>query len=225
MKPQQKKRKASQQSLLQKHEKVRLEALCKYENQARAQGFLHIYGVDEAGRGPLAGPVFAACCSIQQGVCFEGIDDSKRLTATKRELLFERLTTSPDVQFGVGSSDHAEIDKINILQATHVAMKRAVEQASILPDYLLVDGLKLNTGSIPSLKLIKGDRLSQSIAAASIIAKVLRDRFMLEAHKLYPEYGFDSHKGYGTKKHLEAIRQHGPCLIHRRSFAPIKGLL
>ena len=193
-----------------------------YERRALAQGYSTIVGIDEAGRGPLAGPVVAAACHLGEDVDITGIDDSKKLTPAKRERLFQALTEHPRVTYGVGIVSAEVIDMVNILQATILAMLQAVENISVVPDYLLVDGLKLPS-SIPSEKIIKGDTLSLSIGAASNIAKVIRDQLMREYDREYPEYGFKSHKGYGTKKHLEALEQYGPCpSIHRNSFEPVR---
>lgn len=205
-------------------EQDRLQQLLRYEEAARRLGYRFIAGVDEAGRGPLAGPVVAAACSIPEGIFFPGINDSKQLTAKQRASLFKEITTHPDVVYGVGIVSHEVIDQINILQASIKAMIDAVEALKIAPDYLLVDGLKLPHPT-PSEKIIKGDAKSQSIAAASIIAKETRDGLMETYHEKWPHYGFDRHKGYGTKKHVEAIRKHGPCPIHRSTFEPVKSLL
>lgn len=195
----------------------RLKQLNLYEEEARQGGFHCIAGVDEAGRGPLAGPVVAASCIIPQGILFPGIDDSKKLTRKQREELYQHLTSHPKVIYGLGTVSHEVIDQINILQATIKAMLQAIAELSITPDLLLVDGMKLPS-SIPSKKIVKGDSLSQSIAAASIIAKETRDRIMEEYDREWPEYGFKDHKGYGTEKHRAALKKHGPCKIHRLSF-------
>lgn len=191
--------------------------LFKLERAAKAQGFEKVAGIDEAGRGPLAGPVVAACCLFLDDLDFDGINDSKLLSPKKREQLFHAITTNPSVIYGVGIISHSVIDEINILQATHKAMHEAVEEMAEKPDYLLVDGLQLKH-KIPSQKVIKGDRLSQTIMAAAIIAKETRDRIMLDYHQKYPEYGFDAHKGYGTKRHRQALMELGPTPIHRQSF-------
>lgn len=196
--------------------------LLTFESRAFGKGFKFIAGVDEAGRGPLAGPVVAAACIIAEKVFFKGINDSKLLSKKKREALFKVLSAHGDVCYAVGIVDHLKIDQLNIYQATKVAMKMALEGLKIQPDYLLVDAIYLDYNAIPCENIIKGDRLSQSIAASSILAKQTRDALMIEYHHQYPEYGFDQHKGYGTAKHLEAIEKFGPCPIHRRSFAPIR---
>lgn len=199
----------------QAHHKSELDRL---ENLARSKGFEEVAGIDEAGRGPLAGPVVAACCLFKKrGLYFPGINDSKLLSSKKREQLFFDLTNHDDVLFGVGIVSHSVIDKINILQATHRAMHEAIANMPQKPDYLLVDGLQLKH-EIFSQKVIRGDQLSQVIMAAAIIAKVSRDRLMLQYHEEYPQYGFDAHKGYGTAKHRKALEEYGPSPIHRMSF-------
>lgn len=219
-----KKQQLPQQSkkVVKDKEHTRLLQLTSYEQEARSQGFQTIAGIDEAGRGPLAGPVVAAACIIPSGLYFRHINDSKQLKADVRASIFEELTSHPDVRFGVGIICQQVIDRVNIYQATIMAMLQAVAALSSAPDYLLVDGLKLPHPTIPSLKIIKGDTLSQSIAAASIIAKVTRDKMMEEFDKEWPQYGFKQHKGYATPQHLGAIEEHGPCAIHRQSFDPIK---
>lgn len=209
---------------LAKHERDRLVQLTLFEKEARNRGCKRIAGIDEAGRGPLAGPVVAAVCLIPEGFYFEGINDSKLILPKKRRALFEALTMHPLIEWSYSSIDVATIDEINILQATRLAMKKAVEGLSLPPDYLLIDALQIEA-EIPQQKIIKGDSLSQSIAAASIIAKEIRDDLMREFHLLYPEYGFDAHKGYGTERHLEALQKYGPSVIHRKSFAPVAALL
>ncbi len=196
--------------------------LLKFETLARSQGFKRIVGVDEAGRGPLAGPVVAAACMIAEKVFFKGINDSKLLSPRKRQALFKQLTTHQEVIYGVGVVDHTLIDELNIYQATKEAMRRALDNLKERPDYLLIDAVYLDYEATPCQNIIEGDRLSHSIAAASIIAKETRDALMLELHEQYPQYGFHEHKGYGTKRHLEALMQFGPCPIHRRSFAPVR---
>lgn len=208
---------------LSKAEKRRLQDLLIYEIAAQQQGHTVIAGVDEAGRGPLAGPVVAAACIIPMDLLIAGIDDSKKLSPKKRQSLFEQLTKDHRIYFGVGIVSHEEIDRINILQASIQAMLLAVAQLTNKPTYLLVDGLKLPHPTIPSEKILQGDQRSYNIAAASIIAKETRDRLMEEEHKKWPDYGFDKNKGYGTEYHLAALAKHGPCPIHRRSFEPVKG--
>lgn len=210
--------------LQRKSEERRLSKLNIFENEARSLGFSAIAGIDEAGRGPLAGPLFAAACMIPKGLLFFGIDDSKKLSPKKRLSLFEELTTNRDVVYSVASVSNKEIDRINIHQATIMAMLQAVAGLLQNPDYLLVDGLKLPHPTIPCKRIIRGDELSQSIAAASIIAKVSRDKVMEEYDRNWPEYGFKNHKGYGTKEHLEAIKKYGPCTFHRMTFEPLQSL-
>ncbi|MCH9633911.1 MAG: Ribonuclease HII [Chlamydiae bacterium] len=189
-----------------------------------ASGYKKLSGIDEAGRGPLAGPVVAACIYIPQGLYFDGVNDSKKLSHKLREELFEKLTNHPDVVYGVGIVDHKTIDEVNILQATFLAMREAYTQLATQTDMVLIDGVHLNL-PVPSKKLIKGDARSYTIAAASIIAKVTRDQIMFEYDKQWPEYGFGQHKGYGTEKHRKKIFELGPCSIHRESFEPIKSLI
>lgn len=192
-----------------------------YEKIAHAQGFQRIAGVDEVGRGPLAGPVMAAAVILPPGLHIPGIDDSKKLSPLKREILFD-VITSKALAIGTGIVEPEIIDSINILQATRLAMLNAVGQLSPLPDFLLIDGITPINTSIPQKTIKKGDSLSLSIAAASIIAKVTRDRLMVEMDRRYPGYGFAGHKGYGSALHLEAIRQLGPCPIHRMTFGGVK---
>lgn len=194
------------------------------------QGFNLVGGIDEAGRGPLAGPVVAACVMVCRDhltplspLCKGGavINDSKKLTAKKREEAFEFIINN--FQYGVGICDHNTIDRINILQASFLAMKKAISALKQKPDFILLDGKFLIPNlSIKQKTIIGGDALVFSIAAASIIAKVTRDRIMRKMHKVYPNYGFDAHKGYGTKMHLKRLRQHGPSPIHRKSFGPVR---
>lgn len=206
-------------------EKKRLHALTHFERSARQHGFHVIAGVDEAGRGPLAGPVVAAACIIPDDHFFAGIDDSKKLTALERLRLFEEITNDERISYGVGIVDSDEIDRVNILQASIQAMIQAIACLTQVPDILLVDGMYLPHVTIPSQKIVKGDSLSQSIAAASIIAKETRDMLMAGLDKEWPHYGFAQHKGYGTAQHLEALSKHGPCPIHRKTFEPIKSML
>lgn len=188
-----------------------------FEKRAARRGFRFIAGIDEAGRGPLAGPVVAAAVILPPDADLPGVTDSKQLTATRRERHFEEICSCA-LAVGVGCIDSVEIDRINILKATFAAMIQAVENLDSPPDCLLIDGPYRLPVGIPHEGIPKGDRLSLSIAAASIVAKVRRDRMMLEYHELYPQYGFDSHKGYGSARHLEALRRYGPCPIHRVSF-------
>lgn len=193
-----------------------------YEEEARVNGFIRVTGVDEAGRGPLAGPVVAAACCLSQKVQFRGVNDSKKLTRLEREKLFHKITTHPHVAWGIGIIDHETIDRINIYQATILAMQQAIQKLLLPPDCLLVDGLQLPHPTIPVKKIIRGDALSHVIACASVLAKVSRDDLMREYDKQYPEWGFAQHKGYGTPGHLQAIEKHGLSPLHRRSFAPCK---
>lgn len=191
------------------------------------QGFQRVAGVDEAGRGPLAGPVVAAACIIPEDVIIDGIDDSKKLREEERERLFEVLVSTPGVSYAVYIVEARTIDEVNILQATMQAMKGSIQQlfaSENSPDYVLVDGNRLPS-DLPPIKaefVIKGDAVSHVISAASILAKVTRDRLMNDYDKKWPEYGFKAHKGYGTPAHLAALLKCGPCHIHRKSFAPIK---
>ncbi|WP_284452493.1 ribonuclease HII [Parachlamydia acanthamoebae] len=222
MPPQQKRRKTSQE--VDEQELKRLHTMATYEEKARRQGYKLVAGVDEAGRGPLAGPVVAAACILPPRFRVPGVNDSKKLTPQKRAQLFQEITTHPKVIYGVGIVATEIIDTINILQATIQAMLDAVNQLSSQPQALLVDGLQLPHPIIPCQKLIHGDSLSLCIAAASIIAKETRDRLMVELDQQWPAYGFAQHKGYGTQQHLDALREHGPCPIHRKTFEPIKSM-
>ena len=194
-----------------------------FENQAMLNGYKVIAGVDEAGRGPLAGPVVSAAVILPEIFDIPGINDSKKLSEKKREALFPVIQKRA-IAFGIGLADHKEIDQINILQASLLSMKRAVEALRVTPDYLLVDGKFMVDCNIDQRSVIKGDALSLSIAAASILAKVTRDRIMADCDLQYPEYGFRRHKGYPTKAHKEAILTHGPCPIHRKSFKGVKDI-
>ena len=188
-----------------------------FELRARFQGFYTIAGVDEAGRGPLAGPVLAAAVIFPPGYTNGEIRDSKKLTSHKREALY-KIIRDDAISIGLGAIEASTIDKINILQATLAAMKTAVLNLSTQPDYLLVDGINTIDIPIPQETIIKGDSLSVSVAAASIIAKVSRDQLMDRYHVSYPQYNFVKNKGYGTKEHREAVKKYGRCKIHRRSF-------
>ncbi len=199
--------------------------LLRYERKAKKEGFQSVAGIDEAGRGPLAGPVVAAACIIPHGVKIPGVYDSKQLTAPVREKLYKTLTEHPKIRFGVGIVDHEEIDRINIARAAEKAMLLACAQLDPQPDLLMVDGINLPHPHLPVWKIIHGDSLSFLIAAASIIAKVTRDRLMHELDQLHPLYRFKDHKGYGTKMHLELLQKHGPSPIHRRTFSPVASLL
>lgn len=187
------------------------------ENEYREKGFNIICGVDEAGRGPLAGPVYAAAVILPSDCVIEGLNDSKKLTEKKREKLFDEIKDKA-LAYGIASADEKEIDEINILNATFLAMKRAIDSLSVRPDLALIDGNQKPHTDIEEVTVIKGDAKSMSIAAASVLAKVSRDRFMLEMAEKYPQYEFARHKGYGTKLHYEKIAQYGVCDIHRRTF-------
>lgn len=191
-----------------------------FESEARRRGYRRIAGLDEAGRGPLAGPVAAAAVILPRGFDLPSLDDSKLLDASLRDRLYDQIMARA-VAVGIGSADHEEIDRLNILEATRLAMRRALACLSPAPDFLLLDAILLPGVAQPQRPIIKGDALSISIAAASVIAKVTRDRVMREAHRRFPEYGFDVHKGYPTPDHLRSLAQHGPCAIHRRSFRPV----
>lgn len=202
-------------------ERRRLRKLLATECQEREAGYQSIAGIDEAGRGPLAGPVVAAACIFTEECLIEGVNDSKQLTPQQREGIYERLVAHPHVRFAIGVIDSLEIDRINIYQATIQAMLQAVAALAHLPDLLLVDGLALPHPTIPARKIIGGDGLCYSIAAASILAKVHRDRLMVQYHQQWPQYGFDRHKGYATEEHREILAKVGACPIHRRSFDPV----
>ncbi|MBQ8133250.1 MAG: ribonuclease HII [Clostridia bacterium] len=191
--------------------------MLEFEQLYRSQGFKAICGVDEAGRGPLAGPVFAAAVILPEDLIIEDVNDSKKLTEKKREKLFD-IIKEKALAYCVASASVEEIEELNILQADMLAMKRAVEGLSVKADFAMIDGNKAPELEIPAVPIVKGDAKSESIAAASILAKVSRDRLMLELAEKYPEYGFEKHKGYGTKAHREAILKYGPCEIHRMSF-------
>lgn len=191
--------------------------LLLYEKALTEKGYKNICGVDEAGRGPLAGPVCAAAVILKQGDIIEGVNDSKKLSEKKREELFD-IIKERAVAYNVAWASVDEIENINILNATLLAMKRAVEGLKIPADYVIIDGNKTPKLNIPCEYIIKGDTKSMSIAAASILAKVSRDRLMVEYSKKYPEYKFEKHKGYGTKIHKEALLKYGACDIHRKSF-------
>ena len=195
-----------------------------FEIALQNRGLRRIAGIDEAGRGPLAGPVAAAAVILPANFSCAGLDDSKKISAAKREVLYERLTTDPEIFWTVATADREEIDRLNILKATHLAMWRAAEALDPLPDHCLIDGLPVKNFPLPHDGIVKGDGLSLSIAAASIIAKVTRDRIMRELDREFPQFGFAKHQGYGTKAHLEALRNHGPCCHHRRSFQPVAQL-
>lgn len=189
----------------------------EFENNAYEKGYTAVCGVDEAGRGPLAGPVCAAAVILPKDMIIEGVNDSKKLSEKKRDALYDVIKEKA-LSYSIAFATVEEIEEINILNATMLAMKRAVEGLDVPADFAYIDGNRLPDLSIPCEYLIKGDARSMSVAAASILAKVTRDRLMLDFAKQYPEYKFEKHKGYGTKVHMDAIREFGPCEIHRRSF-------
>jgi ribonuclease HII len=189
-----------------------------HEARLRARGLRFIAGIDEAGRGPLAGPVVAAAVLLPEKIRMKGLNDSKQLTELQRETIFEKLMAREDLSWAVAILEPDEIDRINILRATHEAMRRALAALGTVPEHVLIDGLPVHPFPVPQTALVGGDGLSYSIAAASVIAKVTRDRLMIERHALYPAYGFAQHKGYGTPQHLAALKEHGPCPLHRRTF-------
>ena len=202
-------------------QRKRLQEMQELERELRGQGISLIGGIDEVGRGPLAGPVVAACVVLPEDFDVLGVDDSKKLSEKRREALYDEIL-SRAVCYGIGSCDNETIDEINILQATRRAMKEAVQHAEEMLgqplEHLLIDAVKLEEVDRPQTSIIKGDARSLSIAAASILAKVYRDRLMREYDKEYPQYGFAKHKGYGTKDHIEALRTFGPSPIHRKTF-------
>ncbi len=196
-------------------ELARLEAMKEYEYTYEACSC--ICGIDEAGRGPLAGPVVAAAVVLPKDCRILYLNDSKKVSEKRRELLFDEIREKARA-YGVGMASPRRIDEINILQATYEAMRQAVEKLGVVPDLLLNDAVTIPGINIMQIPIIKGDARSVSIAAASILAKVTRDRMMVEYDRLYPQYGFAKHKGYGTAAHIEALRTHGPCPVHRRTF-------
>lgn len=203
---------------MKEKEEARLIELKKIDKEFFDKGVKYIAGIDEAGRGPLAGPVVVASVILPQDSMIEGINDSKKVSEAKREKLYD-LIINEAISYGIGIIYQDEIDEINILQATKKGLTEAIKQMEIKPNIIMVDALSgIDTLGIPYKSIIKGDAKCYSIAAASIIAKVTRDRIMREWDKVYPEYGFGSHKGYGTAKHITAIREFGPCPIHRRTF-------
>ncbi len=201
----------------------------QFERRLITQGIHRIAGVDEAGRGPLAGPVTAAAVILpldwlRDGLPgeFQGLNDSKQLSPVERDFFFAEITGNPEIQWLVASLDAQRVDRINILRATHEAMRCALAGLQPQPQHILLDGLPAPLIDCPQTPIVQGDTLSYSIAAASVIAKVTRDRLMLQFDRLYPDYGFAEHKGYATPAHLEALQRLGPCPIHRRSFSPLK---
>ena len=194
-----------------------------YDESLREKGFLCIAGLDEAGRGPLAGPVVAAAVIFSHDVRIKGLRDSKKVPEKERALLYEEIMRF-SAGIGIGAVGHEEIDRLNILRATKLAMQQAVENLSKLPDLLVIDAVSLPSVRIKQVSIIKGESISASIAAASIVAKCERDKIMLEYHRQFPQYHFDKHKGYSTKDHLDMIRIYGPCPIHRKSFQRVMSL-
>ena len=188
-----------------------------FEHEAYRQGYQLIAGIDEAGRGSLAGPVVAAAVILPPGLMIDGVNDSKKLTPRRREALYQVIHQHA-LATGIGVVGNEDIDRINILRATIMAMEMAVKNLKIPPDYLLIDAVSLSDSRIPQRPIIKGDMLSVSIASASIVAKVTRDRLMTEEHSLFPQYNFMTHKGYGTRDHVSRLRLYGPSVIHRKSF-------
>lgn len=196
----------------------RLTILKEYEKQLHEKGYKYICGIDEAGRGPLAGPVVVASVIMQENSMIEGINDSKKVSEKKRELLYNQIIDEA-ISYGIAIIGQDEIDNINILNATKKGLTMSLKELTVKPDLILVDALEhIDTLGIPYEPIIKGDAKVYSISAASIIAKVTRDRIMRQWAEVYPEYGFDVHKGYGTEKHIIAIKQYGLCPIHRKTF-------
>lgn len=205
-------------------EKERFNKLQFYENEARRQGCNIVAGIDEAGRGAWAGPVVAGLVILPDDIFISGLDDSKKLAAKKREALYEEITDKA-LDVSVGLCNSSVIDKKNILKATYMAMKKAVSNMKMSPDIIFIDGRPVPDMGFSQVSIVRGDSKSVSIAAASIIAKVTRDRMMEEFSLLYPEYGFEKHKGYGTKLHMKTLDKYGVCPIHRKTFKPVKEVL
>ena len=202
-------------------EKVEIDKL-KFEKDEQAKGNFLIAGVDEVGRGPLAGPVCVAAVIMPLDDLIEGIDDSKKISEKKRKVLFEQIKEKA-IAYSIELVDEQTIDRINILEATKLCMKKAIEGLSLKPDVALVDAISKLDVDVAIRGIVKGDALSYSIGCASILAKVTRDELMCELSKEYPEYGFEKHKGYGTKVHIEALKEYGPCVYHRLSFLKFLG--
>ena len=203
---------------MKEKEITRLNKLKEYENKLYSDKIKYIAGIDEAGRGPLAGPVVVGCVIMPKESFIEYVNDSKKISETKREMLYEKITNEV-IAYGTGIIWQEEIDKINILNATKKALTEAIDSLKQKPDLILVDALeKIETRGIPYTSIIKGDAKVYSISCASIIAKVTRDRIIREYDEIYPQYGFLSHKGYGTAKHIQAIKEYGICPLHRKTF-------
>ena len=210
------------QGILDYREKKRLHKMSLHERRLLKLGFQQIAGIDEAGRGPLAGPVVAAACILPCDYLLAQLNDSKQLSSEQRDMLFDQITSDSRIVYGIGIVSVECIDQINILRATFEAMQKSVEKLARKPDYLLIDGNQLPKFDCLKEGIVRGDAASVSIAAASILAKVTRDRIMIEEAARWPQYGFAQHKGYGTPQHLEALERFGPCPLHRRTFDPIK---
>jgi ribonuclease HII len=200
----------------------RLEEMCRYERECMSRGEMVIAGVDEVGRGPLAGPVVAAAVILPAGWTLKGINDSKKVSEKMRDILYDQIMKKA-VCVSVSMVSPSDIDRINIYQASKYAMREAVEQLSATPDHVLIDAMTIDI-EIPQTKIIKGDEKSISIAAASIVAKVTRDRYMKNLHEQFPQYGFATNMGYGTAEHLQGLQEYGPTEEHRKSFAPVQAL-
>ena len=205
--------------------------MLNHERQALAQGCQCLVGIDEAGRGPLAGPVVAGAVYMrpsfleaEKNDVLEGLTDSKKLTVFQRNCFFALFQDRPEVEFATGSASVEEVDELNVLRATHLAMRRAIEALCLAPDHLLVDGLPVKGLPVPATAIVKGDASSLLIAAASVVAKVTRDKMMEKLSQEYPGYGFGRNKGYGTPEHIKAIQDQGPAACHRKTFAPIRQL-
>jgi len=195
----------------------------EYDESLRRKGFSLIAGIDEAGRGPLAGPVVAAAVILKEGHHIDRLRDSKKVPEKERTVLFD-IIQQTSIDIGIGIVDSEEIDRLNILRATRHAMQKAVENLSVAPDLLIIDALSLAALPVTQLSPTKGEKKSASVAAASIVAKCVRDNIMRDLHLKYPDYNFERHKGYSTKEHLERLRMHGPCAVHRKSFHRVLSL-